>query len=394
MASTETRPSFRLPWSTGPAESDELPEPPVESIEGSDGTSTEDAGYQHEGTAQMIEQAVPDEPPALDEHPGASRARRATAFMAELSHAMQAAAEHARSETMARFEIEAKSVVDEITAGATTEAAELRRKADDDIAAIRDWSKAEIARVRETTEERIAARKSGLEQELDQHSATVQARTERVGAVMASYEAQMAAFFERLSAEEDPTRIATLAETMPDPPSLADVAASIASTPALLTVVPEPTVETEPGSTEPGTAEAEHIDFAAAEAEAAMFSPDVETDDQETATPEENPETVDEMISEVRAEAELAETTTRVVVSGLVSVANIAAFKRGLGRIAGVSTIGVASGREGEFVFNVTHGMGPDLAGSISAMPGFDVEITSDTGDVIVLTARDRDGAA
>ena len=91
--------------------------------------------------------------------------------MAELSRAMQAAAETARAETMTRFEAEAKGVVEQVQAGATDEAAALRRKADDDVAAIREWSKAEIARIREETEARIAARKTGLEGEMEQHAA-------------------------------------------------------------------------------------------------------------------------------------------------------------------------------------------------------------------------------
>ena len=38
---------------------------------------------------------------------------------------------------------------------------------------------------------------------------------------------EMAAFFERLSTEQDPTRIAAMAERMPEPPDLAGVAAAI-----------------------------------------------------------------------------------------------------------------------------------------------------------------------
>ena len=390
MASTETRPSFRLPWSAGPADSGELSEP----AEDPDDAATEPSSkHNPEGTADMIEMAAPDQPPAPSEPPSTGHARRATAFMAELSHAMQAAAEHARSEAMARLEGEAKSVVEEINAGAATEAADLRRQADDDIAGIRDWSKAEIARLREVTEERISGRKTGLEGELERHGAMVQARTERVGAVMASYEAQMAAFFERLSLEEDPTRIATLAETMPEPPSLADVAASVASSPTVLTLVPEPAVDSEPTDS---TVQSDEVDFAAAEAEAATFSADLESEDGDSSATgiEATSEAVGELIVEVSSAAEQTETTTRVVVSGLVSVANIAAFKRGLGRIAGVSTIGVASGREGEFVYNVTHGVGPELAASIKAMPAFDIDITEDTSEVIQLAARDHDAGA
>jgi hypothetical protein len=84
---------------------------------------------------------------------------------------------------------------------------------------IRDWSKAEIARVREETETRIAARKAALEDELVEHTAAIETRTARIAGVVATYEADLAAFFERLNAEEDPTRIATMAEAMPEPPA-------------------------------------------------------------------------------------------------------------------------------------------------------------------------------
>ena len=56
----------------------------------------------------------------------------------------------------------------------------------------------------------------------------MEARVQQVAATVSDYEAQMAEFFQRLLAEEDPTRIATMAETMPDPPDLANIAASIA----------------------------------------------------------------------------------------------------------------------------------------------------------------------
>ena len=48
--------------------------------------------------------------------------------------------------------------------------------------------------------------------------------------------------------------------------------------------------------------------------------------------------------------------TSQVVVTGLVSVASIASFKRHLGRVQGVQSVGVSSGPDGEFVFKVAHG--------------------------------------
>ena len=389
---TDTRPGFRFPWDTGAAEPDDQPVMGVES------------GAEEAQEPTMIETTIMPsssngfEPPATPEASASAEesevqaapqsVRRATKFMAELSRAMQAAVENARTETMARFEVEAKSVVDEIHAGATTEAADLRRKADDDVASIRDWSKAEIARVREETEGRIAARKSALDTEMEEHAATIEARTERVAAVVAAYEADLAAFFERLNAEEDPTRIATMAETMPEPPSLADVAASVFSP-------SEPSAERFARVFASGEAEPDStpVDFAAAEAEAATFTADLEGEDDLAAPEAEQVEAVAvEEPLPTTEDAPPAETgTTRVVVSGLVSVANIANFKRSLGRLAGVSNIAVASGRDGDFAFTVRHNLGSALAASVQALPGFDIEITGEHDDAIVVTAQDRD---
>lgn len=322
----------------------------------------------------------------------AGQPRRATKFLADLSRAMQAAAEQAREETMARFDGEAKAVVEEIRARATDEAADLRRKADDDVAAIREWSKAEIARIREATEERIAARKGALDGEVEEHAAVVEARVERVSSVVGAFETQMAAFFEGLNAEEDPTRIATMAETMPEPPSLADVASSIANAPAPAAwepPAPEP-IEA-PSFNEPEAPAA--VDFAAAEAEALSFSGDLESEDL--------PEPDADVDAQAQAEAALPTvedragigdtTSSRVIVTGLVSVANIANFKRSLSRTPGVSSIAVASGPDGDFIFTVGHTLGTQLSNSVKDLPGFDVQITEEAEDAIHVAAQDRD---
>jgi len=385
---TETRPGFRLPWAADAGETD-------------DPSATGDASVAEEAQEpNMIETTAESEPTAspdpYDEPESAAPpVRRATKFMAELSRAMQAAAEHARSETMARFEVDAKGVVEEIHARATDEAADLRRRADDDVATIRERSKAEIARIREETESRIAARKSGLDGEVEQHAATVEARVEQVKAVVGAFEAQMTAFFERLNAEEDPTRIATMAETMPDPPSLADVAASVATAPATPAVDQAPVDlfgATQSDTTQP---EAAAYDFAAAEAEAASFSgeleseadlPEADSGELEAAADHSAPS-----LDEPTPSAELG--SSRVIVSGLVSVANIANFKRSLARTPGVATIAVASGPDGDFVFTVGHTLGTGLSSSVQALQGFDIQITGESDDAINVAAQDRDAS-
>jgi hypothetical protein len=337
--------------------------------------------------------------PEIHQPDSAVPARRASKFLADLSRAMQAAAENARSETMTRFETEAKGVVEAIQAGATDEAAELRRTADDDMTAIREWAKAEIARIREETDARIAERKSALEGEMELHAATIGARTERVATVVTAFETQMTAFFERLNAEEDPTRIATMAETMPEPPSLADVAASVAQPVWTMGTRSAPAVEsasavesTEPAADEPPPTE---FDFAAAEAEAASFSGDLDAEDDGSMTDGARPESdvldSPEAVPDIPPAPPVDLASTRVIVSGLVSVANIANFKRSLARTPGVSTIAVASGPDGDFVFTVGHTLGTGLSASVRALPGFDIQISDESDGAITVAAQDRD---
>jgi hypothetical protein len=348
---------------------------------------------------------------------------------------------------MARLGADAKTVVEEIHAASAVEAAELRRHADDDVAAVREWSKAEIARIREETEARIALRKTALDGEMDQHGLVVESRVQQVGATVAAFEQEMAAFFERLSTEQDPTRIAAMAERMPEPPDLAGVAAAIvepmtasfAPTETLIGDAPAvendgsemtdseasaaagdtaeisdgseaETVETE--TVEAETVEAEAVeaaeteteasapDFAAAEAEAAAFTGDVEDDASEASEP--TPAPAHDHESAAAALAATADdsppqgerATTRVMVTGLVSVASIATFKRSLGRVPGVSTIGVASGPDGEFVFTVSHDSGIRLGDAIVALPGFEAQVTAETSGGLEVAAHDPDAGS
>ena len=424
MAQTETRPGFKLPWTTDRAEAGH----PVEEADAA--TTVEDVPTPEEElvTKDMIDTntaptntaaEAPADAPAATPAP----ARRPTKFMADLSRAMQTAAESSRDETLARLKTDAKTVVDEIQAGSAIESAALRRRADDDVAAVREWSKAEIARVRDETEARIGARKVALDGELEDYAGVVEARVRHVTARVEAYETLMATFFERLMAEEDPSRIATMAEAMPDPPDLAGEAASI----------PEPTVEPfdpvaarmaawaapTPNDTEtkdgaaasgapdaPEAADAEpetgegvpaEADFAAAEAEASAFSGDLDNDDglaslaDRGSAPSADPVAAAD-IPDRPASGERV--TARVVVLGLVSVASIATFKRSLGRVAGVSAIGVASGPDGEFVFTVSHDAGLGLAEAIVALPGFDAHITAESADGLEVAAHDPDAGA
>jgi hypothetical protein len=444
MAQTDTRPGFRLPWTAEhDSPSDQSQELTSESADSpSADASAEGSTVVEETTAS--EASTPTEEPEtsdmIDATATSSSRRPTTKFMAELSRAMQTAVETSRDETMARLAADAKSVVEEINSHSAVEAAELRRRADDDVAAVREWSKAEISRIREETEARIALRKTALDGEMDQHGLVVESRVQQVGATVSEFEAQMDAFFERLRSEEDPTRIAAMAERMPEPPDLAGVAAAIvepmspAFDPSTMLIGDTPSIdgdgsemteaeataetyEAETGETETSeTAETETAeasadtdqaaesgdqsmpDFAAAEAEAATFTGDVEDDASEPAP---SPTAHDHETAAAALAATADDSppqgeraTTRVMVTGLVSVASIATFKRSLGRVPGVSTIGVASGPDGEFVFTVSHDSGIGLGDAIVALPGFEARVTAESSGGLEVTAHDPDAGS
>jgi hypothetical protein len=534
MATTDAKAGFRLPWSsdrssTDAANSDE-PETadataqPIEhtSTDGwpTNGTAPQDVSGQIESPEATDESTDTDTDPTAEaeaepsmvetEHATDSVAaerfhsgKKPSKFLADLTKAMQTAAEDARSLALSQLQADAKTHIEQIHARSSSEAADLRRVADDDVASVREWSKAEIARIREETEAKISERKTRLETEVEQHAAVIEREIEAVQATVSGFEADMAAFFERLLAEEDPTQFATMAERLPEPPSfeglvlapVAPEAETVADEPEAVEAVADEAVteETEAveatnSSEEMGTAEtdapvgeaeveligdtptgheligegsyegfegedgevdreaafaaiqaaaeaaasAEVAADAAARAEAVAdvaieimgphgepidpeaeadprmaalgLSPDYDAAEAEalaTADPadgEEIPEINDDALA-----ARLAGlvpnrgskagsgdgSATQVIVVGLVSVASIASFKRHLGRLPGVQSVGVSSGPDGEFVFAVNHTADVVLREAIPSLPSFQARVTGTSDGVVHVTAHD-----
>lgn len=437
MATTDAKPGFRLPWSSD--RSDPAPAGTSPEIAADGAPVDPDVTPQETETTDMIDAAPAtiDHDVAVDarDFPGtnapatpapAAAPRRPNKFMADLTKAMQAAAETAREETLGRLAADAKAFIEEIHAASATEATGLRKKADDDVAAIREWSKAEIARIREETDERIAHRKDTLEKEIEEHAAAIEARIERVQARVDAFEAEMASFFERLLAEEDPTRFAAMAESLPEPPSLdsrtttwgattittepgdapstPDAGGPVAEATAGNDVSPwgplpkieaDTTPTTEPSSESDAddprlTLLGGSPDFAAAEAEAASFDAIDDGSESEPVPPLADDDIAARLASMVApADATAQTTTTRVVVTGLVSVASIAAFKRHLSRSTGVHSVGVSSGPDGEFVFAVGHAADVALRDTVTVLPGFGARVTREADGELIVAAHD-----
>ena len=246
MATTETRTGFRLPWSQDHTETDEPTGDTGAAVDASASVETAAEGAIQEterpdmidattgvlgDTPQTAEAPHRDAPaaevtpaePAFDAAPAdvaapAAAVKKPNKLMADLAKAMQTAAEGARKDTLTKFAADAKAHIESINVDSAAEATDLRRQADEDIAGIRDWSKAEIARIREETEGRISGRKSGLDGELEDQAASTERRIARVQARVDAFEAEMAYFFEVLLAEEDPTKLASMAQSLPEPP--------------------------------------------------------------------------------------------------------------------------------------------------------------------------------
>ena len=568
MAQTDARAGFRLPWSSErsnieQAETDQAEAPAAEGgwpetdtapaqdpwlTQPQDATAgdaaTDTSGW---GTDTATAEAAPgaDAAPVAPEPARAPSPKRPSKFLADLTKAMQTAAEDARNATLSQFQADAKAHIEKIHERSSTEATALRRQADDDVAAVREWSKAEIARVREETETKITARKGRLDTEIEQHAAMIGREIDQVQGRVAGFEDEMAHFFERLLAEEDPTHFATMAENLPEPPPFDDMpaldVAVFAATIEYEAAIAEPdatdesqtettgesegetawgeaeaqvgdvettdeataevavdgdvetgdveavaeTVETEPegevvgeaetaestdtetaeyGTTEGGwdtegqatgdagsniefngevpedfeidreaafaavqaaaeaAASAEVATDAAARAEAVadiaieiVGSHDEEdarvgalglTPDYEAAEAESGAGADGEAVAEIGDDALAARLagltpgkggkaqsadikSTQIVVVGLVSVASIASFKRHLGRLAGVQSVGVSSGPDGEFLFAVNHAADTQLRDLIPGLPSFQARVTGSSDGILNVTAHD-----
>jgi hypothetical protein len=505
MATTESRPGFRLPWSADRALSHDESEDEagaatvVDTIPGPEPHDAFDAGAPTDATnVAKAEAAATDDQPAAapaptlptlvtapNDAPGPGR--RPTKFLLDMTHAMQAAAEAARAATLEQFRVDGAAYVEQIQGRSAADTEALRRRAENDMASIKDWSKAEIARIREETETRVSGRRGQLDEQLARHAALVERDVARIEAQIASFEAEMATFFDELLAETDLTVLAARAQQMPEAPNfdqldetaftelmnepavgvpvapaaaepepaatqaglggtgLADTADTVAGTTAeapadadATAVSTIPPVANEPLNREAAMAAIQAAAEAAVAAEAAesaeavggttadttLANRDAASDDPRLAMLGLTPDF--EAAEAAAAEAAAAEVseipefdeenlvarlaglvrtasreapadsstvtdaaTTRVIVTGLVSVASIASFKRHLSRYPGMRHVGVSSGPDGEFLFLVQHDPEVSLRDVLPTLPGFQARITGDDDGVVTASARD-----
>jgi hypothetical protein len=256
MAQTDQRSGgFRLPWSSDQrpiAEQvvkDGDPDADPQDMTATDMSDREDGGQTQPanddtttGTVASAEsetagsaaadntstetETVPAEIATASPATGSTR-KQPSKFMADLTKAMQAAAESQRAATLSQLQADAKVYTEEIHGRSAELASDLRKRADDDLAAIREWQKAEIARIKEATDQRISGRKTDLETQLEHHAAVIEQAIDKVQGQVSAFETEMARFFELLLVEQDPTRIAAMAERLPEPPPFEGLALGV-----------------------------------------------------------------------------------------------------------------------------------------------------------------------
>lgn len=339
--------------------------------------------------------------------PAAIPARRQSRLAADLATAIRRTSEAARDAQLAVVADEAKDISQKIQEQLVEGAAGLRVRSEDAIADIREWAKIEAARVKAEMDARIAARKDLLEEQLADHAAATRDRSASVEAAVSAYRETMDAFFRNFLTEEDPARLATIAETMPEPPSLwpfldadaswADLANVPSRTPdaAGLQAADAASHETEPA----WSADEAEAEAALLAASFEMGEPDEVPSAPAPATAKagktsatksgDAAEGVQAATTQAPADTAAELKSTQIIVTGLVSVASVASFRRALGRLQGVSAVTVTSGADREFLFHASHRRDVAFETAIPALPGFVCEITGAADGAISVTTLD-----
>jgi hypothetical protein len=179
----------------------------------------------HDSTVAVDEQPVAASEPATEapHTNGNGRPDPTRGFLTELTHAMRGAAERERERISGEVDAATEAHVEKIRGRAASEAAELRRLAEEDIDGFHTWSKEEIVRIHEETEQKIGTRREELQSYLIRHAAIIDGEVGHVEGAVREYRSELDRFFERLVAESDPAGFARMADEMPAPPDLGKV---------------------------------------------------------------------------------------------------------------------------------------------------------------------------
>ena len=368
MQSTPRSSGIRLPWSSAGANTEasaDAAEALVAASSGDEGrTDQTDESEQDEKnvSSNRPEQMTPPTSAATSPTPD---------FLADLVGAMRSVVEASRDRALAELRTAVESGADGADASTVERQAQLRTRADADIAGIGDWERGEIDRVRTEATRKVAARRQLLDEELAEQESRRDAERAALQAQVADYERRLSAYMEELTAIKDPAAFAAAARRMPAPPSVGDGAGSVAPAPVARPV--------------PATPPAASVDDAPT-----PVARLAELDAQLAAEPETDATAGEPEAADTAADTTSAATaSSTVLVRGLGSFGAITSFKQALQRLDGISNVALGIGSTGEFIFSIDHGVGFDMLAAVRSIEP-DGEFQADGSTVNVKVTRAR----
>ena len=232
-------------------------EPLDEAVTATEGELNEGAATGEELTGEELTDEAPvseaadtdltDDAPAseaADVRP-AEAADDGSAFLAELVRTMQATAGLERIRIGEAIERRRQERVDQVQERKAAEADRMRVLAAEDMAAIEAWVDGETARIKLERERRETAVREDLDTSLAEHASKIDQEIEGIEAALATYRAEVDAYFKGLDSETDPILIAQKAAKRPAFPALDAAGEAVAAAPAD-TAQAEPAMPDEP----------------------------------------------------------------------------------------------------------------------------------------------------
>jgi hypothetical protein len=193
--------------------------------------------------APVAEGAAAEEAPVAEDAPVAATTEDAVAassesidvgdssdFLTELARAMQTTAGIQRARTTEETDHRRQTYIDAVRSREAEQAASIRDLAAKDMSAIDAWADGETKRIQAERERRAAELNKDLETSLSEHHGKIDREIEIIETAIASYRAEVTAFFETLDRETDPVAIAQQAARRPVFPDLEAVGAGFVPT--------------------------------------------------------------------------------------------------------------------------------------------------------------------
>jgi hypothetical protein len=236
-----------------PAAAEQTDETSVSEAAGDATGTLESAGADHEAAVAVAADddaaaAATADPEVVESVP----ADEGSLFVAELVRSMRATASLERAKIGEDTEQKRQAHIGLVRAREASEADRMRELAGEDMKAIEDWAEGETKRIQLERERRASELHEDLETSLAEHRSKIDREIETAEAAIATYQAEVDAFFARLDRETDLVVIARQAALRPVFPALGAVAVPVAAASVEVAEAPATTSDEPPAGTDGG----------------------------------------------------------------------------------------------------------------------------------------------